>query len=133
MGRAWPKPGGGMSKVTGLVVLLLLAACGTPGTYETESNSGPPDASILSKKVCNQFVEKQLRNPLSADFKGLAGMGGFTTRRPGLTPQWTVTSHVDVKTDFGITKRIAFECTVEYMEGDRWKLIDLDLTDLGVK
>ena len=51
-----------MSKVTVLVVLLLLVAC------ETESNSGPADASALGKKLCNQFVKKQLRNPLSADF-----------------------------------------------------------------
>ena len=44
-----------------------------------------------------------------------------------------VISHVDFKTNFGITKRIAFECTVEHVGEGRWKLIDLDLTDLGLK
>jgi len=108
------------------VVLLLFVAC------EAESNGGV-GSSALSNKLCNKFVKLQLRNPLSADFKGLAGMGGDAKRLPGLTPQWTVTSHVDTKTDLGITKRIAFECTIQHVEGDRWKLIDLDLTDLGVK
>ena len=74
-----------------------------------------------------------LGNPLSADFKGLGGMGGVSTRLPGSTPRWRVTSHVDAKNDFGVTKRTAFKCTIEWVEGNRWKLIDLDLTDLGVK
>ena len=34
---------------------------------------------------------------------------------------------------FGVTKRTGFKCIIEWVEGDRWKLIDLDLTDLGVK
>lgn len=114
---------------TVLVVLLMFVAC------ETESNDpdeGGPD-DVDAKSICNQFVKGRLNNPLSADFKGVAGMGGDATKLPGTTPQWTVVSHVDSKTDFGITKRIAFECTVEHVGGDRWQLIGLDLTDLGVK
>ena len=88
---------------------------------------------VSAKDVCNQFVKRQLSNPESADFQGLAGMGGDGTRLPGPTPQWTVISYVDSKTDLGITKRIAFDCTVEHLEGARWNLIDLDLTDLDVK
>jgi len=83
--------------------------------------------------MCNKFAKQQLRNPLSADFKGLAGMGGVSTRLPGSTPRWKVASHVDTKNAFGVTKRTAFKCTIEWVEGNRWELIDLDLTDLGVK
>ena len=83
--------------------------------------------------MCNKFAKQQLRNPLSADFKGLAGMGGVSTRLPESTLLWRVASHVDTKNAFDVTKRTGFKCTVERVEGDRWKLIDLDLTDLGVK
>ena len=107
------------------------------GDFLTKPNSVATrtarDGAALSNKVCNKFVKKQLRNPLSADFKGLAGMGGVSTRLPGSTPRWRVASHVDTKNAFGVTKRTGFKCTVERVEGDRWKLIDLDLTDLGVK
>ena len=109
--------------------LLLFVAC------ETESND-PDDAGpdrVDAKSVCNDFVKRRLDNPLSANFKGFAGMGGDATKIPGSTPQWTVISHVDSKTDSGITKRLAFECTVEHVEGLTWRLLDLDLTDLGVK
>ena len=124
--------------VTVLVVLVLLMACQTEeekiATRDTVAATRTArDGAGLSNKVCNKFVKKQLRNPLSADFKGFAGMGGVSTRLPGSTPRWRVTSHVDTKNAFGATKRTGFKCTVERLEGDRWKLIDLDLTDLGVK
>jgi len=120
-----------MSKITVLVVLVLLMAC------ETESkkpNSGPSFTNKTQGLAkCNKAVRVLLGNPLSADFKGLGGMGGVSTRLPGSTPRWRVTSHVDTKNAFGATKRTGFKCTVERVEGDRWNLIDLDLTDLGVK
>ena len=127
-----------MIKVTVLVVLVLLMSCQTEEEkMATRDNVAATrtarDGAALSNKVCNKFVKKQLRNPLSADFKGIAGMGGVTTTLPGSTPRWRVTSHVDTKNAFGATKRPGFKCTVERVEGDRWKLIDLDLTDLGVK
>ena len=40
---------------------------------------------------------------------------------------------VSLYDSFGVTKRTVFKCIIEWVEGDRWKLIDLDLTDLGVK
>jgi len=100
---------------------------------DKKPDSAPPDASVWSKKKCNQAMKTLLLNPLSADFKGLAGMGGASTRLPGPTPRWKVSSHVDTKNVFGATKRTAFKCTVEHVGGDRWKVIDLDFTDLGVK
>ena len=154
-----------MSKITVLVVLVLLMACEKTHVSEeckdwrrgygeelalamgcprqeggfltkpniTKPNIGPVNGAALSNKTCNKFVKRQLRNPLSADFKGFLGMGGAATRLPGPTPRWKVTSHVDTKNEFGVTKRTAFKCTVEYVGEDRWKLIDLDMTDLGVK
>ena len=112
-----------------LVILILFVAC---ETEPSDSDDGGPE-DVNAKSICNQFVKGRLDNPLSADFKGFAGMGGDATKLPGPTPRWTVTSYVDSKTDFGITKRLAFECTVEHVGGDRWRLIGLDLTDLGVK
>ena len=38
---------------------------------------------------------------------------------------------VSLYDSFGVTKRTGFKCIIEWVEGDRWKLIDLDLTDLG--
>jgi len=138
MGGRGHGPGRVMSKitvlvvlVTVLVVLVLLMAC---ETASKKPNSGP---SFTNKNQglakCNKAVRVLLGNPLSADFKGLRGMGGVSTRLPGPTPRWMVTSHVDAKNAFGVTKRTAFKCTIKWIEGNRWELIDLSLTDLGVK
>ena len=169
MGGRGHRPGRVMSKITVLVVLMLLMACekthvseeckdwrrgygeelalamGCPpqeGGFLTKPNSAAPrtarDGPSFTNKTqglakCNKAVRVLLGNPLSADFKGLGGMGGVSTRLPGSTPRWMVTSHVDAKNAFGVTKRTAFKCTIKWIEGNRWELIDLSLTDLGVK
>ena len=40
---------------------------------------------------------------------------------------------VSLYDSFGVTKRTGFKCIIDWVEGDRWKLIEVDLTDLGVK
>ncbi len=73
-GKGW------LITATFLVFLFLSVACEVE-TDELESR-GPDD--VDAKSICDQFVKPRLRNPLSADFKGFAGMGGAAEKLPGL-------------------------------------------------
>lgn len=70
------------------------------------------------------FVKDRLVSPGSADFPFLD-----RPRVDRVENRWEVISYVDSQNRFGATLRSNFRCLVEHQGGDRWKLLDLQLTE----
>lgn len=74
-----------------------------------------------ARDVCQQFVEKRLKSPGSADFSSESA-----TENPD--GSWTVTGDVDSDNSFGASIRNSYRCTVRHTSGDNWTLVEMSTT-----
>lgn len=90
---------------------LALAGCGS---------SGPDE--IGAKIACEDFVQKSLKAPSTADFPSYSS---YTAT--GGPEVWTVNGYVDAENGFGAKIRTDWKCMVSSSDGDSWNLEDLQM------
>lgn len=73
-----------------------------------------------AQNVCEQFVEKRLKAPATADFTDTASAhsGGGA---------WRVTGAVDSENSFGANVRSTYVCQVQHTGDGNWRLTSLDV------
>jgi hypothetical protein len=119
------KPQKKSSPVITVILILITIIClgifllSRQGNGGTEKSYVPNDteASIM----CQVFVERQLKAPKTADFPA--------TSQDKVThtgSAWTIVSYVDAENSFGAMIRTDYDCTVEYIGNEEWKLISLE-------
>jgi len=95
--------------IVGLVVLIgVMSSVG-----DDSSDTGEPSASS-AVSGCQQFVERRLKAPSTADFTGMAAI-------PTGANGWRVDGSVDAENSFGAKVRTGFTCHM-HSSGDRWVL-----------
>jgi len=94
------------------------------GNSDSDSSRPRPEHSASGAYVmCQDFVEKRLRAPSTADFPW--GYSDYVTDLGG--GKYRVRAYVDAENAFGGTVRNSFDCTVKYIGNDKWRLETLDL------
>jgi len=101
--------------VSAMVLGLLVSGCGVGEV----GNHGEVDAFYISQ----QFVTKKLKAPSTAKFPWRSES---TVKDLG-NNRYEVISYVDAQNSFGAMLRMHYKCTVEYVSGDNWKLISLEI------
>src|SRR5437868_6407417 len=78
--------------------------------------------------VCSEFVKDRLKAPATSDFAeyGAQGTGATKSGRA-----YTVLGYVDAENSFGANVRTNYVCTVKYVGGSRYRLVDLQTPDSG--
>lgn len=102
------------NQVAWLILALIVAGgCASLiGGGSDGSNSGSDVGAVLA---CEDFVERELRAPSTADFPSTSDA---EVNRTG--DRWRVSSHVDSENGFGAMIRSDWTCTVE-LDGDTWR------------
>lgn len=100
--------------------LATVALIGAGGLTACSSEPAEPD-KYGAQDVCEQFVEKRLKAPATADFQNT------TTTSSG--NQWTVEGDVDAENSFGAQIRNHYVCVVKPTDaaGTNWQLVDISL------
>ena len=73
--------------------------------------------------MCQKFVEQKLKAPRKAKFPWDSYR---YTARLGES-KYRVRAYVDDHSSFGVPIRSDFDCTVEWVGGDQWRLVDLQI------
>lgn len=91
------------------------------GTLTACSSEPPEPDKYGAQDVCEQFVEKRLKAPATADFQNT------TTTSSG--NRWTVEGDVDAENSFGAPIRNHYVCIVKPTDaaGENWQLVDISL------
>lgn len=95
------------AKVTAVIAVLIgvLLGCQALGDDGADEGSAPG-----ARDACQQFADKRLKSPGSADYDLTATNDGTT---------WTVTGTVDSQNSFGASLRSEVECVMRY-SGDSY-------------
>lgn len=119
------KPSGCISRTftCGLIVFLgvclasiIVALLEGMGMIDDPVRGTETEAWFMTRK----FVTDQLRSPSTADFPW------NPTEAKKLGPgKWRIAGHVDSQNAFGATLRTHFVVVVQWHEGNKWSLIDL--------
>lgn len=99
----------------------LMLALGV-GAAVSQRNA-PPSAdgsAITAEIMCERFIGDRLKAPATADYTHESTEASATT--------WTVSGYVDAENAFSARLRTRYVCEVRNTSGDRWKLVDLDMT-----
>lgn len=111
----------------------------TPASHDSEpygsssSSSSSPDWKTADNTpmayiMMEDFVEKRLKSPSTADFPGLFdGKLDHVTRLPDQT--YRIESYVDAQNSFGATMRTQFVGKVKQTSEDTWRLQSLTLRE----
>lgn len=110
---------------TALVVLATAAAGSLLGACDLKSDTTPgsQDQKDSAKFICEEFVDRTLKAPDTAEYGGLSEaritFDGDET--------YTVRNYVDAENSFGAKLRSNFTCKVEFLGGEdeEWQLVDL--------
>lgn len=110
----------------GVVIVAYFAF--TPKHDSWKPSPLPAHSPAEAWDYCSRAVKKSLRAPASAEFPSwIAGGASESTYHLG-GGTYRVSSYVDAQNAFGAKVRTAFNCTVEYRDGD-WSLVDLALEE----
>jgi len=112
--------GASTAKVVGVAVAALLV-----GVVALAIKGGTDAADAEGDKygaqdVCEQFVEKRLKAPATAEFSG----ENTTDLGAGL---WRVIGDVDSQNSFGAQIRSRYTCEVQFTGGENWSLRDISV------
>lgn len=101
-------------------VMIVLALSPWLGSCSSEPDA--PD-EYGARDVCEQFVEKRLKAPATAEFENTA------TTQAG--DEWTVEGDVDAENGFGALIRNHYVCTVRPTDaaGANWELVDVEMSE----
>lgn len=111
-----------------LVIIGLLWALGAALGGSGNDDDSPDELQYGAFDVCTQFVKQRLISPASARFPNeFEDDGEVTITSAGST--FTVVSHVDSQNGFGALLTTPFTCRVRHVDGDNWRLVDLQLVE----
>ena len=99
--------------IIGVIVSLSGGDDGGSGGSPAEDKGDKIGAQV----VCEDFVERQLKSPGSAEFS--------EEKVTGAHPEFTVKGAVDSENSFGALIRNNYTCTVTYKGNDNWNLVEL--------
>ena len=85
------------------------------------------DNSTMAYIQMESFVKERLVSPSTADFPGVFDGVGDHVTRDGTT--YTINSYVDSQNRMGGTIRVRFTGTIEQIDDNRWRLINLDIRE----
>lgn len=105
----------GCLAIVGVVVAVFIYGMFT-GDDEGDDGGGEYGA----RDVCEQFIEKRLRSPGSAEFSQTEATDNGTS--------WIVSGAVDSQNGFGALVRNRYDCEVRHVSGEDWRLVDLEMT-----
>jgi hypothetical protein len=103
----------------GAIVLGIIALTALFSVLGGDEVDEPATADRFSAEVaCEDFVERRLRAPSTADYTGVAATGGGNS--------WTVSGSVDSENGFGAKIRSRFGCRMTYdPQAEQWTLLEL--------
>lgn len=106
--------------VGGLVALAAIAVV-MEVLWSVNPGGGPSERG--ARDVCEQFVERRLKAPATAEFSESTVMQGGG--------EWVVEGDVDSENGFGALIRSEYSCTVRPYdeEATDWELVDLQLAE----
>lgn len=106
-----------------LGIIAVIAALWIAGSIFGDDDSGGSgaDDKYGAIDVCEQFVERRLKSPSTADFND--------TKAVEASGVWTVTGSVDSENSFGAEIRNAYVCKTRSATGENWTLVDLQMTE----
>lgn len=105
------RPGRDQFIGVGIVVAFVAMAMGCQALTE----GGPDEGSAPgARDACEQFVDKRLKSPGSADYNLVATQDGTL---------WTVTGTVDSENSFGASLRSTVRCSLRYRVGSYRSLL----------
>lgn len=127
-----PKPGGKKTSPLAWVVLIIfiigfMGVCSSLNTPSRPVSSEPTETQ--AGIIANNFVERQLKSPKSADFPMFDRVVQKTGPR-----SFRVVSYVDAQNSFGATIRTRFQCKLTYKGGEwadsnNWTLDDITFSE----
>lgn len=120
-----PPPKARSNAVTWLAVLGVVVVLGVVGNIigggsSTTTANPTRDAAL----ICHKFVRERLKSPSTAKFP----TSDESTVQPISGGDYEVTSYVDSQNAFGATLRSNYTCVVKPVEGDKWRLVDLNIS-----
>ena len=101
---------------TAAALMLAVTGCTTEPV-----NPVADDQSTSAEVMCEEFIERRLKAPGSAEYT-----------KPSTTKQdatYSVVGAVDSQNSFGAQVRNDYTCVIRSEGDDKWTLVDLDLTN----
>ena len=105
--------------IIGVVLLIIFYIIGSNGDNSSPSSS---TNKFLAYNYAENFIEKKLKSPSTADFPGVSEKDKHITDLGG--GKYKINSWVDSQNGFGATIRTNFSCTIIF-EGDNVRCEDL--------
>ena len=109
-----------------LVIIPILFILFWPASDDGSESSSPPKPAHSPSGawvICQEFIEKRLKAPASADFPWFSET--YVTKLGGA--KYRVDSYVDAQNSFGAQIRQDFSCTVKWTGGTRWQLENISI------
>ena len=105
---------------------LLFIGCAYDGRTQEPRTPTPQHDWAGAWTVCEKFVKGKLKTPSTAKFPSIwSGHSQYVTYLGD--KQYRVESYVDAQNIFGAMLRTNFNCKVEHVEGNTWKLVRMDM------
>lgn len=115
-GNPWEDPVARKVGIGCMTIVAIFAALFLWGMVAGDDEESGREALLLEAEwACEDFVERRLKAPSTADFN-LSASGGPTS--------FTVSGSVDAANSFGAKLRHDVTCRIS-LDGDRWKLDSL--------
>ncbi len=114
-----------MGKRRGLKVIRSVAGIICASTVFVGVTAGPASAKgskLGAWDVCSQFVVERLKAPSTSDIAEYGDRGTSVTK---IGKTYTVIAYVDAENSFGASIRTGYVCTVRYVSGRSYRLVDL--------
>jgi hypothetical protein len=99
----------------------LMLALGV-GAAVADRNAAPSadGTATVAEIMCERFIADRLKAPATADYTH--------ERTESSASSWTVVGVVDAENAYGAKLRTSYVCEVRRTSGDRWELVDLDMS-----
>lgn len=112
------KPSTAQIVVAAVVGGVIVLVCSIAVLVNALKGEEPGGESIMAEVMCEEFIERELVSPATAEYEHSTV---FTD------PTYTVTGTVDSENALGAMLRSRYTCVVEPTGGDQWTLVSLDL------
>jgi hypothetical protein len=104
-----------------LLVFIVNLVSDSPGGGGAGSQESSHDA-VGAYTICQQFLKERLKAPKTADFPFESYRDVTQDLGEG---RYRVRSYVDSQNSFGAMIRTKYDCTVQWVSGDQWRLENL--------
>jgi hypothetical protein len=107
--------------IGGILAVGVIAGLASTGSSGSSSDTEEPgDQKDMATVMCEEFVDRQLKAPGTADYGSLSEATVIFE-----DDVYTVDNYVDAENSFGAKLRSTFTCKVTYEGNDQWTLVSL--------